>query len=409
MISARVLVAVPVSLCVALGAASCTRTQARGADTPAVTVEAASDADLITVDHPDRFPLVPVTMREAHPELQLPGVVSADVSRSVPVTPLAAGHVVELRAHLGDTVKKGELLLIMQSPDAAQARADLQKAEAEAALARHSLDRAHTLSDHEALAAKDLEAAVTSDQKAQADLRAAQERLRLLGGDVESASLPASSPASPPASRSAASGAASLASSSSSSSSPLIALRAPVSGTIIEQNVAGGAGVKSQDSSPNLFTIADLSRVWVLCDVYENNLRQVRIGDRATIRLNADPDRSLTARVSNVSRVLDPATRTAKVRLELSNADGLLRPGMFATVVFTSQQIEQRTVLPATAVVRLHDKDWVFVPDGASRFRRLEIRAGTVARNGVQQVLAGLHPGDRVVANALAISGASEQ
>jgi cobalt-zinc-cadmium efflux system membrane fusion protein len=380
--SVRALFAVSLSVSAALGAASCTRTQAEAADAaaPAVTVENASDADVITVDHAEQFPLVPVTVRETHPELQLPGVVSADVSRSVPVTPLAPGRVLDLRARLGDSVTKGEVLLTMQSPDAAQAHAELQKAEADAALARQSLERAKTLSEHEALAAKDLEAAVNADRKAQADLRAAQEHLRLLGGDVEHPTA-----------------------------SPLIVLRAPASGVIIEQNVAGGAGVKSLDNSPNLFTIADLSHVWVLCDVYENNLGQVRTGDRATVTLNAYPDRPLTARVSNVGRVLDPATRTAKVRLELSNADGILRPGMFATVLFTSQTMEAHAVLPAAAVLRLHDKDWVFVPDGERRFKRVEIHAGTVAQNGVQQVLAGLHPGDRVVANALGISSASEQ
>jgi cobalt-zinc-cadmium efflux system membrane fusion protein len=368
----------PLCLFATFSAISCTRTQAHDADTPPVTVETASDADLITVQHPEQFPLVPVDLREAHAELQLPGVVAPDVSRSVPVTPLAAGRVLELRARLGDTVKKGDVLLTMQSPDAAQARTDVQKFAADAALARQSLERAKTLSEHEALAAKDFEAAVTAERKAEADLNAAQERLRLLGGSLEQ-------------------------------TTPLIELRAPVSGTIIEQNVTGGAGVKSLDNSPNLFTIADLSRVWVLCDVYENNLAQVRIGDSATLRLNAYPDRHLTARVSNVGRVLDPATRTAKVRLELANVDGILRPGMFAAVVFTSQRTEQHAVLPTTAVLRLHDKDWVFVPAGEGRFKRLEIRTGTQARNGVQQILAGLHPGDRVVANALEISSASEQ
>ncbi len=379
MMSTRVFYAIPLCLCATFGAASCARTQAANADTPPVTVETASDADVITVQHPEQFPLVPVDLKEAHAELQLPGVVAADISRSVPINALAAGRVVDLRARLGDSVKKGEVLLTMQSPDAAQARADVQKFEADAVLAHQALERAKVLSEHEALAAKDFEVAVNADRKSQADLHAAQERLKMLGGATED-------------------------------SSPLIELRAPVSGTIIEQNVTGGAGVKSLDNSPNLFTIADISHVWVICDVYENNLSQVRVGDQASVRLNAYPDRSLTARVSNISRVLDPQTRTAKVRLELANSEDMLRPGMFATVVFTSQKTEQHAVLPTAAVMRLHDKDWVFVPAGGSgQFRRLEIRAGSVAKNGVQQVLAGLHPGDRVVANALEFSSASEQ
>jgi cobalt-zinc-cadmium efflux system membrane fusion protein len=266
----------------------------------------------------------------------------------------------------------------MASADVGQALADLQKFQSDAELARRAHDRARTLSEHEALAAKDLEAALNADDKAQADVRAAQEKVRLLGGNAEHPSS-------------------------------TIELRAPVSGTIVEQNVTSSAGVKSLDNSPNLFTIADLSRVWVLCDVYENNLQQVKVGDRATVRLNAYPDRSLTARVSNISRVLDPATRTAKVRLELENREGILRPGMFATVLFTSQQMVSRAVLPASAVLRLHDKDWVFIPAGGARFKRVEIQTAPGSRDQQQAVLSGLRPGDRVVANALQLSSVSDQ
>jgi membrane fusion protein, heavy metal efflux system len=378
MISTRVSGLMYLCVCLSGATAACTQTQARGVDAPPVTVETAGDADVITVPHPEQFPLVQVNLHEGHPELQLPGVVAADVSRSVPITGLAAGRVVDLRAHLGDSVTRGELLLTMTSPDAAQARADMLKAQADAELAQRGLDRATVLSEHEALAAKDFEAAVNANRKAQADLHAAEERLKMLGGSGDQAT-------------------------------PLIELRAPVTGTIIEQNITDGAGVKSLDNQPNLLTIADLSRVWVLCDIYENSLSAVRVGDQATIKLNAYPDKPLTARVTNISRVLDPQTRTAKVRLELPNADGMLRPGMFASVVFTSQQSERQAQLPQSAVLRLHDKDWVFMPVGDHRFRRIEIRAGIVARNGAQQVVAGLQPGDRVVANALEIAGASEQ
>src|SRR4029077_13364084 len=100
---------------------------------------------------------------------------------------------------------------------------------------------------------------------------------------------------------------------------PLLELRAPITGTIVEQNVASGEALKSPDSGPSLLTIADLSRVWVVCDVYENNLADVRLGDTAELRLNAYPDRPLTGQVSDVSRVLDPVTRTAKGHLELDN------------------------------------------------------------------------------------------
>jgi cobalt-zinc-cadmium efflux system membrane fusion protein len=162
------------------------------------------------------------------------------------------------------------------------------------------------------------------------------------------------------------------------------------------------------DNSPNLFTIADLSRVWVLCDVYENNLSQVRLGDFAEVRLNAYPDQALKGRVSNISRVLDPSTRTAKVRLELDNERRLMRAGMFATATFRSQSKQLRSVVPAKAVLRLHDKDWVFRAEGGHRFRRIEVQAGRVSSDGLQEILAGLAPGDQIVVNALQFASAAD-
>jgi len=190
--------------------------------------------------------------------------------------------------------------------------------------------------------------------------------------------------------------------------SPIVPVRAPLSGTIVEQNTTGGTGVKSLDNSPNLFTIADLSRVWVVCDVYENMLRHVQVGDSADVRLNAYPDRRLRARIGNISRVLDPNTRTGKVRLELDNPDYLMRAGMFVTAVFRSKQEQPRPVVPASAVLRLHDKDWVFRPEGGNRFRRTEVQAGDTTTDGMRHILAGLSAGDKVVTNALLFSGAAE-
>jgi cobalt-zinc-cadmium efflux system membrane fusion protein len=150
--------------------------------------------------------------------------------------------------------------------------------------------------------------------------------------------------------------------------------------------------------------------VWVLCDVYENNLSQVRIGDYAQVQLNAYPGRSFRGRVSNIGRVLDPATRSAKVRrLELDNLGGIMRSGMFATATFRSQTGQQRAVAPSSAILRLHDNAWVCRSEGEKRFRRTQIQAGAVAGDGIQEVLSGLKPGDRIVVNALQFASATEQ
>jgi cobalt-zinc-cadmium efflux system membrane fusion protein len=162
------------------------------------------------------------------------------------------------------------------------------------------------------------------------------------------------------------------------------------------------------DNSPNLFTIADLSRVWVLCDAYEDALSRVHDGDLADIRANAFPERVFHGKVSNISRVLDPNTRSAKVRIEIDNPGRVLRTGMFATASFKSTKAVSRFVIPTSAVIRMHDKDWVFLPLGGDQFRRQEVQLGAVYPDGHQEVIAGLTPASKVVANALQFSSAAE-
>ena len=344
---------------------------------PPVTVEKAPDLTLVEVPDPEQFPLTTVEQRLIYNELKVNGVVTPDVNRSVPVLSLAGGRVVDIRAKLGDDVTKGQVLLRINSPDVSQAFSDYQKAQADEVLARRQQERSETLLARGAIAQRDLEAAEDVEQKAKVDLATAAEHLRVLGADVSHAS-------------------------------PIVDVKSPISGTIVEQNITGGTGVRSIDNSPNLFTVADLSRVWVLCDVYENNLAQVRLGDFAEVRLNAYPDQALKGRVSNISRVLDPSTRTAKVRLELDNERRQMRAGMFATATFRSQSKQLRSLVPAKAVLRLHDKDWVFRAEGGHRFRRIEVQAGRVSSDGLQEILAGLAPGDQIVVNALQFASAAD-
>jgi len=363
----------------ALGAAGCSRPErVNAASSMPVTVEAAPDPATVEPPHPELFQLVQAEQRKVHDDLTATGVVAPDVSRTVPVNSMSGGRIIEIHARLGDDVVQGQLLLRLTSQDLTAAISDYQKALADEVLARRALERAQTLYDHGAVAQKDLETAEDTAAKAKVDVGTTAERIRILGGTTGNLS-------------------------------PITDIKAPVSGTIVEQNVAGPAAVKSLDNSPNLFTIADLSHVWLLCDVYENNLAQVHLGDLAEVRLNAYPDRPLRGRVSNISKVLDPNTRSAKVRLEMENAAGLMRPGMFATARFVSQSTSTRLVLPATAILRLHDKDWVFRPGEGNRFRRVEIQAGHAMDDGTQQILGGLEPGAKVVANALQFSSAVEQ
>ncbi len=344
---------------------------------PPAKVEQEQDGSIVKVDHPEQFPLATAALHRSAPELNVTGTVAADVSRTVPVVSLSSGRVVEIQARLGDTVTKGQLLMKIQSADLAAAFADYRHAVADQTLAQAQLDRAKILYEKGAIAQKDLEVAQDTFDKARVDLETALDRLKVLGADVNHPS-------------------------------PIVDILAPVSGVITEQNVTAQAGVKTLDNSPNLFTIADLSDVWVICDVYENDLSKIHIGENAEVRLNAYPGRVFSARISNIGAILDPTIRTAKVRLEMHNP-GLMRIGMFVTATFHGQAQETRAAVPATAVLHLHDRDWVYVPVDNGAFRRVEVAAGKMLPPNLQEIVSGIKPGDQVVTNALVLQNTSEQ
>jgi cobalt-zinc-cadmium efflux system membrane fusion protein len=344
---------------------------------PPLKVEQASDPSVFKVDHPDQFPLVAAVEHVAAPQLRVTGAVTPDVSRNVPVISVATGRVVEIAARLGDTVKKGQLLLRVQSADISSAFSDYQKAVADEQLTRTQMERAQLLYDKGAISLNDLQIAKDTDTKAKVDVKTAAEKLRVLGNT------------------------------NLDQPTGIVEIRAPVSGVITEQQVTNASGVAGL-GSPNPFTISDLSYVWILCDVYENDLSNVQLGENADIRLNAYPDKNFTGVISNVGPILDPNLRTAKVRIEMRNP-GLMRPGMFVTATFHGQKKEKRAAVPATAILHLHDRDWVYIPTKDKKFRRIEVRGGEMLPGNMQEIVSGISPGDQVVANALEFQNAVEQ
>ena len=335
---------------------------------PPLKVESVQDQNVFQVERPERFQLTQVIAHAATSQLKVTGTVTPDVSRNVPVISIASGRVLEIRARLGDAVKKGQLLMRVQSADISAAFSDHRKAMADEQLARTQLDRSKLLYDKGAISLSDLQVAQDTEDKAKVDVENTTERLRVLGGSVDH-------PAA------------------------VVEIRAPVSGVITDQQVTTAAGVAGL-GSPNPFTISDLSRVWILCDVYENDLANVRLGEKADIRLNAYPDKVLTGIIGNIGPILDPNIRTAKVRIEVSNP-GLMRAGMFVTATFHGKQKETHAAVPATAILHLHDRDWVYVPLNDKQFRRVEVTGGDMLPESMQEVLSGILPGQKVVANAL--------
>lgn len=342
-----------------------------------VQVIATTNAGLVSVDHPDRYPVVAAEKVDQPDTLNVTGSVFPDVSREVPVISLANGRVVDIKTRLDDNVKKGQLLFTVQSADVTNAFDAYLKAVNDEQMNNKAYIRAQDLFKHGAISQAMLEQAEDAERDAKADLTAAEEQLKLLGVNKDHPTN-------------------------------IVNVYAPISGVIIGQNVtnAAAAGV-SLSGSATAFTIADLSRVWILCDVYENDLPKVHLGQQARIQLAAYPDKPLNGVVSDIGPVLDPTIRTAKVRIEVANP-GILRLGMFVTATLISQHAVAHAVVPASAILHLHDRDWVFVPAPNNQFRRVEVTGGDMLPGNRQVILSGIAPGQQVVRDVVALEATVE-
>ncbi len=347
---------------------------------PPAQVIRVSDMNAITIDSNDvaKFPLAKAGEIEAPAELKATGTVFPDISREVPVISLANGRVVDIKARLDDNVKKGQLLFSVQSPDISNAFDAYLKAVNDEQLANKADIRAQDLFKHGAISEAMVEQADDAEKDAKVDLAAVDEQLKILGVDKNHPSS-------------------------------VVNVYAPVTGVIIGQNVtnAAAAGV-TLSGSATAFTIADLSSVWIICDVYENDIPKIQLGQAARINLQAYPDRPLMGHISDIGPVLDPSLRTAKVRIQVANP-GILKLGMFATTTFSSLKKAHFTAVPSDAVLHLHDRDWVYVPAGGNQFRRIEVRAGEMLPGNRQEILSGVAPGQQVVTNALLLETAGNQ
>jgi cobalt-zinc-cadmium efflux system membrane fusion protein len=344
---------------------------------PAAQQTTTGDMSVVTVDKPDQFPLVQAERIDVPTRLDVTGSVNPDIAREVPVISLASGRVVDIRARLDDNVRKGQLLLKVQSPDITNAFDTYLKAKNDEQMSNKAYVRAQDLYAHGALSLGTLEQAEDTENDAKADLVAAAGQLETLGVSKEHPSN-------------------------------IVGIDAPISGVIIAQNVtnAAAAGVSFSGSS-TAFTIADLSVVWVICDVYENDIPKIQLGQPAQIVLNAYPGRVLTGHISDIGPVLDPSIRTAKVRIEVPNP-GILKLGMFVTATFESKTKQVHAVVPTTSVLHLHDRDWVFVPTGGKSFRRVEVHAGDILPGGKQDLVSGINVGQQVVSNVLPLEATVE-
>jgi len=349
---------------------------ASGEVQPSPAIETGNPA-IVRVQKPQEYPLVIAGRVETPNKLEVTGSVFPDINREIPVISLASGRVVDIRARLDDNVHRGQLLLKVQSPDVTIAFDTYLKAVNDELMANKAYVRARDLFSHGAISQAMLEQAQDGEDDAKTDLTAAEQQLKTLGVDKNHPSS-------------------------------IVNVYAPIPGVIVAQNVtnAAAAGVTYSGSS-TAFTIADLSVVWIICDVYENDLPKIRLGQEARIRLTAYPGQVFTGRVSDISPVLDPTIRTAKVRIEVPNP-GTFRLGMYVTATLLSRTKTAHAIVPATAVLHLHDRDWVFEPAGGNQFRRLEVITGDMLPGNMQEILSGVQPGQQVVARVLELEATAE-
>ncbi len=384
---------VGLSMALVLGLAGCGKTETAKADSSGtgpetVQVEPDMDPNNLKVDHPDQFPVTKAGSHVAAPELNVTANVYPDVSKNVAVISTATGKVVDIKVRVGDEVTKGQVLFTVRSADINGAFSDYRHAVAAEQLAKKQLEREKILLSDGAIPVSQMEIFQTAEDTAQVDVDTTMKHLQVLG-------VP--DPTKP---------------------TDIISMEAPVSGVITDQQITINSAVQAfapSNASPSNpystgypFTISDMSDMWVVCDVFENNLAQVHMDEFTDVKLNAYPDRTFRGRISNIGQILDPTLHTAKVRIEVPNPQRLLRIGMFATATFHGETAEAHAVVPSTAILHLHDRDWVYTPAAGNHFKRIQVTAGVILPGNMQEV-AGIQPGDPVVTNALVLQSTAEQ
>ena len=300
-------------------------------------------------------------------EVALPATVEADPARTANIVPPLTGKLVELKVRLGDTVRRGQLLATVASPDLAQAVADAQKARDALDLAQRALVRARGVNEAGSNAAKDVEAAQSSVAQQAAELQRSEMRLRTLGAEGSGVS--------------------------SGRGSQVLNITAPMAGTVTALNAAAGANLN--DANAVLMTVSNLDAVWVTVNVPENLVSAVAPGQNAVVALAAYPGRSFSGKVAFVSAVLDADSRRVRARIVFANPEGLFKPNMYATAVLGVPQARQPQV-PASALLMNNDSVSVFVEAAPWTFVRRAVEPGREDGDSVR-IRNGLAAGERVV------------
>jgi|RhiMetdeSRZDD1v2_1073273.scaffolds.fasta_scaffold06802_7 membrane fusion protein, heavy metal efflux system len=310
---------------------------------------------------------------DAPQALTATGKVQFAEDRIARILPPVSGQVQQLRVQVGDAVHAGEVLFMLNSRDVAAAFAEHISAHRDLDLAQKTFAMTQDLFDHQAASRISLQQAENDVAKQTARLQQDEQVLRVLGVDMPE-------------------------SADESAIAPRVPVRTPINGVVTERAVTDGQFVDTQ--AQPLLTVADLSTVWVLADVFERNLREISLGQRAEVTTTAYPDERFTARIAQIGNVVDPETHTVSVRFLVTNLNGRLKPGMFATASLYLPQGSNALTVPATAVFMEDGKSYSYVQTSDRTFVRRRISTAPDSGNRVR-VMAGLRPGDRIVTDGV--------
>jgi cobalt-zinc-cadmium efflux system membrane fusion protein len=355
-------------LMVSLAAAGCRSSDATSQAQPEAKASLDQNDEYVA---PDARGVQTVTVRAtAIPEyLDLAAHIEPDPGRVVRVYSPAGGRVVEMKVRPGDRVEKGQLLAIIESSDLSRAVSDYRKALADSEVKQKALARAQELLEHGAISERDFQQAQADSKSSQADVAATREQILVFGMDPDAATSE-------------------------------LRVAAPRPGVILDIGAAPGEYSNALSAPAPLATVADISTVWAVGDIYEKDLSAAKPGQRAQVTLNAFPNRQWTGRVSVVSDAVDPTTRTLHVRVVLPNTllpggDPVIKPSMFGSIRILRSS-EQGILVPSSAVIREGNNAYVFVGKGNGRFERRSVQVGRPVDVSLE-IVAGVKAGDTIV------------
>jgi cobalt-zinc-cadmium efflux system membrane fusion protein len=320
----------------------------------------------------------PAALTHMQEYLRATGTVQPIDSRVASVRPLARGRIVEVHAKVGDRVKAGQTLAVFDNIEAGEliaqlqsARAELEQRKARLAPARRQTERSRRLADIGAGAEKDFESSQAEQQEIEANIRSQQAAINGLEVRLHRLGI----------------------ANASARSSFLTALKAPFAGVVTKAQVSTGDFI---DESREVFAVANLTQVWVQAEVYEKDLGRIRVGQNASITVDTYPNERFAGRVAYISDVLDPQTRTARVRCEVANGDLKLKTDMFASIELPTKFDKQAVTVPTSALQEVEGKSVVFVRRSQTQFEKREVEKGAIV-NGQAEIVRGLKAGEPVI------------